>query len=244
MVWRSCKVFDRCRCELTGTRLRPAPRAPLRHKRGQARFVRCAAPPTQKGPGSLCPMRRSRHKRGQARFVRCGTKVHKRGQARFVRCAAPQHKRGQARFVRCAEHLQIEPYKSSLAPFVRCRHCRCHAKPTHATHAEGQVAWGMVAGPHSRCDQPAHENTMLIAQRMRAESGAPRAWGRRTYPGPPARARHWQAARREQQAPQRQSPRALRASRALCRTGRTPSLPADYRSRNALSRTAITGLSR
>jgi hypothetical protein len=85
------------------------------------------------------------------------------------------------------------------APPPPCCNCRLPASPSHSAHAEGQGAWGMGAGPHSRCDQPAPENTVLMAQRWRAKYGAPRAWGRRTYPGPPARARHWQAAHRERQ---------------------------------------------
>ena len=57
----------------------------------------------------------------------------------------------------------------------------CDAFACHPGAGAGGLGYGRR--PHSRCQRPAHENTVLMAQRSQAAYGAPRAWAGERTPG-------------------------------------------------------------
>ena len=70
----------------------------------------------------------------------------------------------------CARGHHHRPDSSGVA---------CHASACHPGARAGGLGYGRRS--HSRWPQPAHEQTLLMTQRMRTENGAPRAWaGERT----------------------------------------------------------------
>jgi len=57
----------------------------------------------------------------------------------------------------------------------------CHAFACHARARAGGLGHGRRR--HSRWPRPAHDQTLLMAQRQRTENGAPRAWAGERAPG-------------------------------------------------------------
>jgi hypothetical protein len=72
----------------------------------------------------------------------------------------------------CARGHHHRPDASGLA---------CHAVACHPGTGAGGSGYGRRH--HSRWPRPAHERTVLMAQRLRTESGAPRAWAGERAPG-------------------------------------------------------------
>ena len=57
----------------------------------------------------------------------------------------------------------------------------CHAVACHPGAGAGGLGYGRRH--HSRWPRPAHEQTLLMARRLRTENGAPRAWAGERAPG-------------------------------------------------------------